>query len=179
MTLFTATCTVGLFLILIGAWFYKYGPKACALITSKLRHPVAILGAFGSGMCWFMYHIAHLGPADFGDHKGILLILFGGMAVVSYFKANELLSVRGLAILIFLSAHKLLQAAYFQEPKARLILVSFVYVSIICGMIIGAAPYLFRDLINWMGRKRSRTLRAGGGLIAYGSLLLISAFTCY
>jgi hypothetical protein len=179
MNLFSATLLSSIILLLVGLWFYKTGPRGCKYAVKQLRSPYLTCLTFGSAVAWFLYHVSQLTTADFGDYKGLLMILFGTVGLLAFFHAKELLSVRGIAILVLLSAKILLDAAYFQEPQGRLWLVAFAYAAIVFAMLIGAAPYWFRDILAWLGHKKIRTQLAGSICCVYSMILALVTFIGY
>ena len=173
-----ATLLPGILLLALGGWFLWNGPQVKPLSFAWLRSNQAAVVLFGGASIWFLWYILNLGKADFGDYKHLLLVLFGGTAIGSFFFVKDFLAVRGLAVLMMLCARPLLDAAYmeFQSPQ-RLFMVAFVYVAIVIALIIGASPYKLRDFFTWLFAKAARPRVLGGVLAAYGLLLFVVAFT--
>lgn len=111
-------------------------------------------------------------PADFGQYKHLLFLLFLVTAVGSFFYVPDFLAVRGLSALALLVSGTLLDAAYMQAPQARLFLVTFVYLVIVLSLYLGASPYRLRDFFDWLYKKELRPRVAGGLMAAYGILLI-------
>lgn len=172
MSLFQATLFTGIFLILFGGHFAWHGMKTESSAKAFPRSQMAAYLLLGSAAAWFLYHVWHLGPADFGQYRKIIFGVFLVTAIGSFYYVPDFLAVRGAAGLILLSAHQLLQAAYLQEPQARLFLVSFVYLAIIVALILGASPYKLRDFFGWLYNKDSRPRLLGSILALYGLLLV-------
>jgi hypothetical protein len=177
MSLFQATLFTGIFLIAFGAHFLWHGMNSAKSSQAFPRSTVAAYILLGSAAAWFLYKILHLGPADFGQYKNILFLVFLVTAVGSFYYVPDFLAVRGLAALILLTAGVLLDAAYMQLPQARLFLVSFVYLAIIVALILGASPYKLRDFLGWLYRADARPRIFGGAFAAYGLLLVGVSFT--
>ncbi len=177
MTLFQATLFTGLFLILFGAHYAWHGAKTEKRAKAFPRSQMAAYVLFGAAAAWFLYHVWHLGPADFGQYRKPLFLLFAVTAIGSYVYVPDFLAVRGLAGLILLIGWELLMAAYMQDTAARLFLVSFVFVAVVAALIIGTSPYKMRDFLDWLYKKESRPRILGGVLAAYGLLLSGVAFT--
>jgi hypothetical protein len=131
----------------------------------------------GAAAAWFLYKVMHLGPADFGQYKKLLFILFLVVAVGSFYFVPDFLAVRGLAALTLLTAGTLLDAAYMQLPQTRLFLVTFVYLCIVVALILGASPYKLRDFFDWLYKSESRPKVFGGLFAIYGLLLIGIAFS--
>lgn len=178
MSLLVATLLTGLVLLALGGWFLWNTPTVKAQSIAFLRSTPAAVVLFGGAAVWFLWHIMHLGKADFGDYKQLLFLLFAGTALGSFFFVKDFLAVRGLAVLMLLSARPLLNAAYmhYEDPQ-RLLLVVLVYLGIVLALYLGAAPYHLRDFFNWLFAKGNRARAFGAALAAYGALLSVVAFT--
>lgn len=177
MTLFQATLFTGLFLIAFGAHFMWHGMRSAKSVQAFPRSKAAAYILLGTAAAWFLYKVTQLGPADFGQYKNILFIVFLVVALGSFIYVPDFLAVRGLAALMLLTAAVLLDAAYMELPQARLFLVSFVYLAIVLSIILGANPYKLRDFFEWLYNKEARPRVFGGIFAAYGVLLLGVAFT--
>ncbi len=178
MSLFAATLATGLVLLVLGlALLWNGAPLERAAKRFPRSQSAAII-FFGAGALWFLEHVWYLSPADFGDYRNLLLLLFGGVTLGAFFVTRDFLAVRGLAILFLLAARPLLDAAYLQPPPSRLFLVSFVYlVMILGGLFLGAMPYLLRDWISWLWRTPSRPRTLGALATLYGLLLAGIAYS--
>ena len=177
MTLFQATLFTGLFLVAFGGHFLWHGMNSARSTQAFPRSQDAAFLLLGSAAEWFLYKVLQLGPADFGQYKNILFLVFLVTAVGSFYFVPDFLAVRGLAALILLTAGVLLDAAYMQLPQARLFLVSFVYLAIVAALILGSSPYKLRDFFGWLYAADARPRVFGGAFAAYGLLLVGVSFT--
>ena len=179
MTLFQATLFTGIFLLAFGGHYLWHGNgiKTAKATQAFPRSQTAAVLLLGTAAAWFLYKVLHLGPADFGQYKNILFLLFLVTAVGSFYYVPDFLAVRGLAGLILLTAGVLLDAAYMQLPQARLFLVTFVYVAIVVALILGASPYKLRNFFGWLYKADARPRIMGGAFAAYGLLLIGVAFS--
>ena len=177
MSLFLATLLTGLFLVAFGGHFLWHGMCSEASVKSFPRSQTAAYLLLGGATVWFLYKVMHLGPADFGQYKELLFVLFLGTAVGSFYFVPDFLAVRGLAAMLLLTAGALLDAAYMQDPGTRLFLVSFVYLAIVAAIILGASPYKLRDFLGWLYQSEQRPRIFGGIFAAYGLLLVAMSFT--
>jgi len=133
---------------------------------------------FGGGAAWFLERVWHLSPADFGDYRGILFVVFAAIAVLSFYCVPDFLAVRGLAVLVLVGASPLLDAAYMEYDRPqRLFMVTPVFLALALGIWLGAQPWRLRDFLEWLFRSRGRVGLVGGVLLAYGLLLAGVAFT--
>lgn len=177
MTLFTATLIIAIALIAKGLIWFCFPQQVNKTYTVFLRSPITSFLFFGLASIWVLWEVAHLGEADFGEYRNWLLLLFGGVAIVSFIYLRDFLMVRGWAILSLLIAKVLLDAAFLEPPVSRLFLVVFSYFLILQALYFAAVPYRMRDIINWIFAKNSRVKQFAGGFLLYGILLLGALFT--
>ncbi len=178
MSLTLATLLPGLFLLALGAALVSGHAAVGGTLKALPRSPAATLVLFGSGSLWFLYHVWNLSPADFGEYRVALTLGFAAIAGLSFKYVSDFLAVRGLAVLMLLTAMPLLEAAYMEyaHPQ-RLFMVTLVYAGIALAIYLGAAPYRLRDFFEWLFQRPGRSRALGGGMIGYGLLLVILAFT--
>ncbi|MGF1530577.1 MAG: hypothetical protein ACFCU4_04360 [Puniceicoccaceae bacterium] len=143
------------------------------------RSQTAAVILFGGGLAWFLWKVLHLGEADFGAFKHYLFGFFLISGLGAYRYLPDFLAVRGLAILILLSASELLQTAYLQAPVGRLTMVAWLYLLIVVGLILGATPYRFRNLVSYLNRQTGAWKTTGLSFALVGGLILLSSLTCF
>jgi hypothetical protein len=178
MSLTLATLLPGLLLIMLGVALVSGRPVVGAALKAMPRSPVATVLFFTAGSAWFLVRVWHLSPADFGNYRTLLFIAFAAIALLAFKYVPDFLAVRGLAILMLLAATPLLDAAFMEyEHPQRLLLVGLVYVGIALAIYLGAVPYRLRDFFGWLFRAPGRSRMLGAGLLGYGGLLAIIAFT--
>ncbi len=178
MSLLLATLLTSLVLLGVGVLFVWDGPPVRRQAFSLPRSKTATWILFGGASVWFLWHVLHLGQADFGDYSHWLFIGFAAVALASIHWVPDFLAVRGLAALGLLSARPLLDAAYMQyDTPQRLLLVGFVYFMIVVAMYLGAAPYRLRDFFEWLYAHAGRPRVFGAVLAVYGLLLGVTALT--
>ena len=175
MTLFQATLFTGILLLAFGAHFLWHGMRSAKSVQEFPRSQTAAYILLGSAAVWFLYKVTQLGPADFGQYKNLLFILFLVVALGSFIFVPDFLAVRGLAALMLLTAGALLDAGYMQYGSA-LVLKAFVYLAIVIALILGANPYKLRDFLEWLYKKEARPRIFGGVFAVYGLLLVAMAF---
>ena len=144
-----------------------------------MRRPVTSAYLFfGAGAGWFLYAIAHLSAADFGEYKLYLFIGFLLVAVLAFKCVPDFLAVRGLAALILMGAMPLLDAGYMNFEHAQIVLYKLaVYGAIAAAIWLGAQPWRLRDFFTWLFAQPARARGVGGALAGYGLLLAVVAFT--
>jgi len=178
MTLFQASISTGFLLFIFGALLII---KRSNFTSALIRFPRSKLCSYwfvGIATLWFLWrHVAHLSEADFGNYKLLIGIVALGVAVLSFVYVTDFLAVRGWSMLVLLYAREVLDAAFLQEPKSRLLLVLTTYFFIVIALYFGAWPYRMRDWIEWMGKKKRRFAMLGCGFLLTGLLLLILSLT--
>lgn len=178
MSLFLATLIPGLLLLACGALLLWNGPAVGATARAFPRSKRATWILFGAGAAWFLYKVTQLTEADFGDYKVVLFIAFASVAILSFKLVPDFLAVRGLAVLVLLSAGSLLSAAFMQWDHAqRLWMVSLVYAAIFASLFFAGYPYRLRDFFNWLFARPGRARAAGALCAGYGLLLAVVSFT--
>lgn len=178
MSLTIATLIPGLLLLALGGALASGRSTVSAGLKSLPRSNSAAFLFFGAGALWFLWRVWHLSPADFGEYRTLLTIAFAAIAALAFKYVPDFLAVRGLAILMLLGATPLLDAAYmeYSHPQ-RLFMVSLVYLGIALALYLGASPYRLRDFFGWLFQRPSRARSLGFGLLGYGALLTVVAFT--
>lgn len=178
MSLTAATLFLAIFLFLFGNILLWNAPSVRRFVNKVLRSRIASLITFGSASVWFLFQLSQLGDADFGQYKHLLMLFFGAIAVLAFFFVPDFLSVRGLSILILLISWLMLKSAYMQwEYPARLLMVGFVYASIILAFYFGTVPYRMRDFFDWLFFKNRRVYALGSFFIFYGVILCGAALS--
>jgi hypothetical protein len=175
MSLFQATLFTGILLIAFGAHFLWHGMASEKGAKAFPRSTTAAYLLMGTATAWFLYKVMHLGPADFGQYKNILFLVFLTVGVGSFYFVPDFLAVRGLAALTLLTAGALLDASYMQFGPA-LFLKTLVYICIVAALILGASPYKLRNFFEWLYKSELRPKLFGGIFAAYGLLLTGVAF---
>jgi hypothetical protein len=126
---------------------------------------------------WFLFHVAHLGEADFGQYRNWLLALFFLVAVGSAWRLPEYLAIRSMAALALLAATLFLDAAFDQPYGGRLFMVSGVYLVILISLYLAVVPFRWRDFFHWLYRQPIRYKTLGVGLGLYGVLTMGAVLT--
>jgi len=179
MTLFAATLLATIFLLLLGLALLWSSPAVERLLKALPRSQAASLILFGGSAVWFVYLITKLGPADFGDYRNYLVLIFGVVGVAAFFVTRDFLAVRGVAILMLLVARPMLDASliYYPPPGSRVWLNAVVYLGIALAIYFGSLPYQARDFLLWLFARRSRARILGFLCAAYGIGLAVLAIS--
>ena len=180
MTFHQATLYTGIVLIVLGLAFCWNGEPVKRALIQFGRSKTATFLVFGASTAWFIYKVAHLSEADeIGIiSREFMLIVFIGVALLSFIYVPDFLSVRGLAILFLLVASELLEASWMQYSMMQHMLNIFVYVLMIAvALYMGAVPYKWRDFFTWLFTKAKRARLVGCAFLAYGLALAAMALS--
>lgn len=172
-SLFTFTLLAAFFLLALGVPLLAVPGRLESPARAFPRNRAVALVTMLLGGGWFLWKITQLGQSDFGDYKNLLFILFAATLTGSILYVRDFLAVRGVAILVLLSANVGLKSAFgHYEIPERLLLVSVLYLFIIAALVFGTMPYLMRDCIGWLYRKtpRVRVLGSAFTILALGLL---------
>lgn len=176
-SLFTFTILISLVFLAIGITTLLKPEKVIPLLKAFPRNRQAAIVTMVIGGGWFLWKITQLGKSDFGDYKNLLLILFGATLIGSILYVKDFLAVRGVSIIVLLSANTGLKAAFgLYDIPERLFLVSLLYVLIIAALIYGIMPYHMRESVNWLTAEERRVRNGGYLTTAIGAILLLCAF---
>jgi hypothetical protein len=127
------------------------------------------------GVC-FLKNVLFLSVADFGEYRVVLFLAFGTILLFSFSKMRELLSIRGLAILLLIYADLALSGVYCEQIYLKNAFVSFVYLVVILAMVIGTLPYLFRNFLELLLKSQCSRITLSSFMSTYGLLLLYVSF---
>jgi hypothetical protein len=180
MSLFLATLLPGAFLTVLGVLLLLNNPAVIAAFRALPRSPAGALVLFGGGVLWFLFRVANMGDADrlLGSSNVPWVIGFAALGALSVKYVPDFLAVRGLSIVTLLVATPLLDAAFMEygHPQ-RLFLVTMVFAAVVAALYLAAVPYRLRDFFQWLFTTPRRSRALGVGLLVYGILLNIVAFT--
>jgi hypothetical protein len=137
------------------------------------NRPLAIV-LWVAAVAWVLWETMKLGPADFGDFKGILFILFAGLGLSSIWMLKDYLVVRAMGLLALMAVWWVLKATFLEPTWTRLLLVIPSYAAIIAAMWFTVAPWRAKDLFDWLVGSPRRAVWIGWAVIAYGAALLLS-----
>ena len=132
--------------ILLGFWNPLRRSTVLALLRYRLMDGALFLPATGL----FLIRVAHLGPADFGEHKVLLFCLFGALAAAVLWENFGFLSVRGGAILLLLWAATVLRSLLGNFSPPWLLVKALTHGVVPLALALAIWPYLLRD---WLLRR--------------------------
>lgn len=175
--------TVGLFLgllLLVGhaVAFALPGPIGAWLVRLPRSHRlgVAILGV---DLVWSFWLAFTMDWGEFYYLRQPVLVLLPVFAFLVVKFVDEFLAVRALGILGLLAAAPLLDSAFLQPQRSRLLVVIVAYLWAVGGMFWVGLPHLLRDQVDWVTRSTVRWQGAALAGIVYGLALLFCALVWY
>lgn len=175
-SLFTFTILAAAVLLLAGLPILTIPSKLESAIRAFPRDRITAWITMLLGGGWFLWKITQLGQSDFGDYKNLIFIIFAATLIGSIFFVQDFLAVRGVAILILLSANVGLKSAFgLYDIPERLVLVTIIYVFVVAALYYGVAPYKMRDTVNWLYRSTMRIRLLGVVFTGMALALLVSA----
>jgi len=179
MSLFLATLLPGLVLTVLGGLLLLHSPVVVSACSAVPRSPAGALVLFGGGVLWFLVRVANMGAADriLGDSNVPWVVGFGALGVLAFRYVPDFLAVRGLSILLLLSATPLLGASFMRYEPQDYPLKVLSYLAIVLALYLAAVPYRLRDFLQWLFTRPGRARGLGAALLAAGILLNLVAFT--
>ena len=171
-SLFTFTLLASIVLLLPGLVLVARPRAAEPVLRAFPRDRATGVATMLVGGGWFLYKILQLGQSDFGDYKNLLFLLFAATLIGSILYVRDFLAVRGVAILILLSANTGLKAAFgLYDIPERLVLVGILYLFIVLALYYGVLPFKMRESMNALSASPER-IRVGGSVLTLMGLLL-------
>jgi hypothetical protein len=173
MSPFAAVASTAAVLLVFASLLLWNGPPVAAVARAFPRSRRAAWVTIGAATAWMLYHVVHLGEADFGDYRVPLFAAFAALGVLSIFYVPEFLAVRGVAALMLLVAGVLLPATFMHYDAASLALNALVYLLIVVALYLAVSPFRLRDFVQWLFGRAHRA-RAFGACLGLTGLVLLS-----
>lgn len=163
------------FFIGFGILVFKHANLTQPLVQF-LRSNTANFLFFGAAGLWFLFHIYHLHPANFGEYRTLFLFLFSLIIICSLLYVKDFLSVRGIAILLLLFMDVLLQSTYLHFSFSHLFLNTLAYLVIFLALLLGTLPYVLRDFFLRLPHYPKLTKAVALFSVFTGTSLMVSFF---
>jgi hypothetical protein len=133
----------------------------------------------GTGTAWFLYNLHNEAIADFASYKKLMLVGFGAIGLGTCLYVKDYLAVRGLAVVMLLTAWYTLNFTRLAETPWRLVLVVWAYIWVIGGMWLTISPHRLRDYFHWLAAKDERLRSASLARLAFGVFVIVLGLTAY
>lgn len=143
--------------------------KFGAVLRQFPRNVPAGIALMLAGTAWFEWILMNERLADIASWKPVLQALFLFAGVGSCFVMQDLLAVRGLAVVMMLGASAMLDIQRWHPSPLKNVITLWAYVLASAGMWFVVSPWRLRDWIQWNTATESRLriaslLRAAFGL---------------
>lgn len=157
-----------------------FKPKSFAEAARKFPRSTVwgyVLILIGTG--WFIWNLKQESIADFESLKPLLYALFIAVGIGTCVFVQDLIAVRGLAVLLLLLAKLMVDTARWHESDFRRVIVSWAYLLVVAGMWFTISPWRLRDLIYWRTANEQRVRILSGVGLALGLFVAILGFTVF
>ncbi len=124
---------------------------------------------------WYWWVVSVMDLGEFSVWRPTVLIFLPIAYLASLYYLREFLAARALGILMLLAAMPILDAAFMQPPRSRLLVVVLAYLWIVLGMWWTSAPHRLRDCVEWTLASSTRWMLAVTGGAVYGAAVLAFA----
>ena len=127
------------------------------------------------GTAWFVWNLSQESISDFAAWKTPLLAAFTAIGIGACIFVQDLLAVRGLAVVLLLLAKLMVDTGRPSLPVTHWVLVfqTWAYVMVVAGIWFTVSPWRLRDLLQWATATEGRT-KAGCALrLAFGLFIAV------
>ncbi|MCS7063767.1 MAG: hypothetical protein NZM04_06965 [Methylacidiphilales bacterium] len=178
-TLQQVSLCVGALYVLLHTWGIIHPHAFYQRLRAFIRSVWIGRGLTLAAGVWTILLVLNIDLGEFSGMRNTFVIILSIGTLLAMFFIEDFLSVRALGMLLLLAACILLDAAFLEESRARLVVTLLSYVWIVAGMVFVASPYLFREILR-IGFKHSLPSRLLNGIgLLIGLCLIVLAFTAY
>ena len=175
LSLRAAGLIVGLGMIAAhGYAFFNYSSLRPALKEAPRNKQLGTV-ILSLALAWAIVLVSSMDMGEFHRVRKIALVLLPVTYGLMIAYVDEFLTARALGILMLLASCPVLDAAFLEAPRTRILLPILAYVWIVLGMFWVGMPYLFRDQVGWATATEARWKKLSLGGLAYGVLVLVCA----
>jgi hypothetical protein len=130
---------------------------------------------------WFLYNLSQESIADFAAYKKVLYLVFAAVGIGSCIFVQDLLAVRGLAVVFLLLGKLMVDTGrpWLSQTSWVLVIQVWAYVLVIAGIWFTIAPWRMRDLLDW-GTANERRIKIGCALrLVFCIFVAVLGITCF
>jgi hypothetical protein len=152
--------------------------KPAAFAAAVRRFPRSLPWGYALmllGTAWFVWNLSQESIADFAAWKTPLLGAFAAIGVGACIFVQDLLAVRGLAVVMLLLAKLMVDTGRPALPVTSWVLVfqTWAYVMVVAGIWFTVSPWRLRDLLNWDTANENRIKLSCGLRLAFGLFVAV------
>jgi hypothetical protein len=147
--------------------------KPAAFAASVRRFPRSLpwgvtLMLLGTG--WFIWNLSQESISDFASYKNVLYGLFAAVGIASCIFVQDLLAVRGLAVVLLLLGKLMVDTGRPRIPDTSwtLVIQTWAYLLVVAGIWFTVSPWRLRDLLHWSTDNEKRIKIGCGVRLAFG-----------
>jgi len=131
------------------------------------------------GTGWFLYNLSQESISDFAAYKNVLFAGFAAVGIASCIYVQDFLAVRGLAVVLMLLAKLMVDTGRPHLPETPLVLViqTWAYVLVICGIWFTISPWRLRSLLEWGTANETRITVGCGVRLLFGLFVAVLGLT--
>ena len=170
---------VGLVLIALHAVALVRPGPASDWLRKFPRSPIAGRILLTVAALWVFLLVATMDLGEFSHLRRLLMLVVPAIYLMALYFVEDFLAVRGLAMVLLLTAQLLLDAAFLREPVTRLLLHILAYIWILLSLFWVGMPYLLRDQIQWLTSSPARFRLATTAGLVYGVATFVCALLFY
>jgi hypothetical protein len=133
------------------------------------------------GTAWFLWNVNIEPIADFSSFKPYMMGGFAAVGVLSCIFVQDLLAVRGLAVVFLLLGKLMVDTGrpHIGESPFVLVIQGWAYVLVAAGIWFTITPWRLRDLLNWATATESRTRMLSAVRLAFAAFVLVLGLTAF
>lgn len=177
MTLSTLVIVLGL-LCAVPALVALANPELFARFARQFPRSVG-WGYFfmAIGTLWFLRNLDEESISDFAAYKGLMMVGFGSIGLLTCIFVQDYLAARGLAVVLLLVAKLMLDTARWHESQWRWVISLWAYAWIIAGMWLTVSPWRLRDLLHWATANPKRLKAVSTARLAFCAFVILLGAT--
>jgi len=175
LSLRAAGLIVGALLLAAHAYaFFNYRSLQTTLREAP-RNKTLGTALLAIALVWALLLVSSMDMGEFWRVRRVALVLLPVVFGLMLAYVDEFLTARALGVLMLLAACPILDAAFLEAPRTRLLLPLVAYGWIVLGMFWVGLPYLFRDHVAWATATEARWKKLALSGLGYGALIVVCA----
>lgn len=159
------------YLVSHGFAFLQYDMCRNFLLKAPRNEKLGI-GILLAATAWFIWLVLSIDLMEYTHLRQSFLvasIVTCGLVITF---VREFLTARATGAFLLLFSQVLLDAAFLRDENIRYVITLTAYIYVIVGMFLVGAPYLMRDILEWIYQSESRGKAAAGAGVGFGLVLL-------